>query len=101
MQIFAFGNQDAEKSYRKLMEAILANDGAECAQVPDIFYPEDWQVSRNVDVALAKQICGRCPMKLECLEYALPNEDHGIFGGLTAHERRQLRQLSRLGSNPS
>jgi WhiB family redox-sensing transcriptional regulator len=95
MQIFAFGNQDAEQSYRKLMEAILANDGAECAQVPDIFYPDDWAVSKGTDIMLAKQICARCPMKLECLEYALPNEDHGIWAGLTAHERRQMKALGR------
>lgn len=95
MEIFKFGNADAEKSYRKLMEAIQVNDGAECAQVPDIFFVEDWSAYKTADVLLAKQICGRCPMKLECLEYAMDNEDFGIFGGLTPHERRQLKALTK------
>ena len=95
MQIFPFENQDAEKSYRQLMQAIQDNDGVECAQVPDIFYTEDWSAFKTSDILLAKQICGRCPVKMECLEYALPNEDHGIWAGLQPHERRQLKALSR------
>ncbi len=41
---------------------------------------------------LAKAVCARCPAREPCLEYALAtNEAHGIWGGLTEIERKQLR----------
>ncbi|MGQ4383637.1 WhiB family transcriptional regulator [Streptomyces sp. SAS_270] len=37
----------------------------------------------------AKSICGRCPVKKACFDYALDNEiRHGMWGGLTEDERR-------------
>ncbi len=44
--------------------------------------------------AKAKRICAVCPVRLECLEYALRiRETHGIWGGLNEMERRAvLRQ---------
>lgn len=93
---FKFGNKDVERSYLELMTAIDKNDGAECSQVPDIFFPEDWSKGHGADILLAKQICGRCPVVMQCLEYALIAEDEsGVWGGTTAHERRQMRSLGK------
>lgn len=40
--------------------------------------------------ARAKAICSVCPVRRECLEYALSiQEPYGIWGGLTEMERRQ------------
>jgi WhiB family redox-sensing transcriptional regulator len=40
---------------------------------------------------LAKAICGRCPVREPCLEYALRiREPHGIWGGMNESERRTL-----------
>ncbi|MFV0258496.1 MAG: WhiB family transcriptional regulator [Acidimicrobiales bacterium] len=37
----------------------------------------------------AKEICGDCPVRAECREYALSvREQYGIWGGLTEGERR-------------
>ncbi|MFJ9840990.1 WhiB family transcriptional regulator [Kitasatospora sp. NPDC101155] len=37
----------------------------------------------------AKQVCARCPVLLECREHALAQpEPYGVWGGLTAAERR-------------
>lgn len=41
-----------------------------------------------------KAICDECPVKSECLTYALENPDDccGLWGGLMAIERERLRQ---------
>jgi WhiB family transcriptional regulator, redox-sensing transcriptional regulator len=39
----------------------------------------------------AKRVCARCPVLLECREHALLQpEPYGVWGGLTAAERRVL-----------
>ena len=39
----------------------------------------------------AKAICSVCPVKEDCLEFALEiKEPYGIWGGLTETERRQV-----------
>jgi WhiB family redox-sensing transcriptional regulator len=44
-------------------------------------------------VEQAKSVCARCPVRAECLAYALDNGlDHGIFGGATEAERRAVRR---------
>ncbi|HLG91440.1 MAG TPA: WhiB family transcriptional regulator [Acidimicrobiales bacterium] len=41
--------------------------------------------------AMAKQICQGCPVRQECLDYAIRiREPHGIWGGLNEAERRGL-----------
>jgi len=68
----------------------------ECGQVPDVFYPEETtQPSYSTKSAL--MICERCPIIDDCLSYALEaKEQHGIWGGMTAHQRNQLRRKSRI-----
>ncbi len=48
----------------------------------------------------AKTICATCPVRIECLEYAVrTHEPHGIWGGLNELERRLLiRERERNGS---
>lgn len=38
----------------------------------------------------AKELCGECPVQVECLEYALAADERGIWGGLTYEERLKL-----------
>jgi hypothetical protein len=39
----------------------------------------------------ALAVCAGCPVKAECLQYALDNAlDHGIFGGTTSQERKKM-----------
>jgi WhiB family redox-sensing transcriptional regulator len=41
-------------------------------------------------------ICRRCPVRDSCLAYALENnETHGVWGGMTPQQRKDLRRLSR------
>lgn len=61
---------------------------------PDVFYPdEDEDVAPEFSprIAEAKQICLICPVREICLEHAISaREKFGIWGGLTAIERRRL-----------
>ncbi|MFN0089559.1 MAG: WhiB family transcriptional regulator [Acidimicrobiales bacterium] len=39
----------------------------------------------------AKEICRSCPVRRDCLDYAISiREPHGIWGGLNEVERKQL-----------
>ena len=41
--------------------------------------------------AEAKQVCGGCPVRDECLEHAMDSRERdGIWGGLTGDERKTL-----------
>lgn len=65
---------------------------ASCAETdPDIFHPEDGNAAQAEQ---AKSVCRRCPVRDQCLAYALDNnEEHGVWGGLSPKERRRLRGL--------
>jgi WhiB family redox-sensing transcriptional regulator len=58
---------------------------------PAVFYPSPEDDSQAEE---AKVICGTCPVRQPCLEFALTTrEKHGVWGGLTERERRRvLRQ---------
>lgn len=44
----------------------------------------------------AKAICAQCPVIAQCREYGLSaQEPYGVWGGLTAEERRELIRTSR------
>jgi WhiB family redox-sensing transcriptional regulator len=67
-------------------------DEALCAQVdPEIFFPEKGGSTKN-----AKEVCASCPVRFECLEYALNEDlDTGVYGGLSSNERRPLHRAHR------
>jgi WhiB family redox-sensing transcriptional regulator len=45
----------------------------------------------------AKAVCARCPVRDDCLEFALAaGEVDGIWGGLDEDERRALRRIDAL-----
>lgn len=60
---------------------------------PEMFYPTKSARPRN-----AKRVCGspevpNCPVREECLEYALANDEQfGIWGGKALRERRQIKR---------
>jgi WhiB family transcriptional regulator, redox-sensing transcriptional regulator len=67
-----------------------------CAQAdPDAWFPDKGQ---RALAAIAIQICGHCPVRAQCLDYALSGADTwggiatGIWAGTTPQERDRLRQ---------
>jgi WhiB family redox-sensing transcriptional regulator len=73
-------------------------DEAACRGVDaELFYPE-----RGESTRLAKAVCARCDVRLDCLGYALDNgEKFGIWGGRSERERRRIRRQLRLADQES
>lgn len=65
-------------SQLELTQAVCVNADSE------IFFSED-----TSEIALAKSICGECPIATQCAEWAAKNAEYGVFGGLTPEERQQ------------
>lgn len=68
-------------------------DAALCREVdPDLFFP-DGNVGRGpyrAQVAAARSICARCPVRAVCLDWAAESLDglpYGVAGGMTDLER--------------
>lgn len=60
---------------------------------PDLFFPVGTTGHALVQIDRAKQVCSECPVRVECLEFALEtNQDSGIWGGTSEEERRALRR---------
>ena len=59
-----------------------------------MFFPPshfERKADKEAREARAKRICATCPVRRDCLGYALRiREPHGIWGGLNEVERRQL-----------
>jgi WhiB family redox-sensing transcriptional regulator len=55
--------------------------------------PNLWFGAGALEHKLAKRICRRCPVRTECLDYAMEAPvDHGVWGGMTERERRRCRR---------
>jgi WhiB family redox-sensing transcriptional regulator len=53
---------------------------------PAMFFPSD-----GVGVEIARKACEGCPVKTQCLEYAIAERiDHGVWGGCSERERRRI-----------
>ena len=64
-------------------------DQARCRGIdPQVFHPPE---EDDEAAAQAKAICALCPVREPCLEYAVSTrEKEGVWGGMTARERRRL-----------
>lgn len=72
-------------------------DDAACRGMgTDLFFP-----GRDEPDEAARAVCRACPVMAECRAYGLA-ERHGIWGGLSERQRRQVRRhrinLGRLAS---
>lgn len=71
-------------------------DAALCQQVaPDLWFPAEGDNPRD-----AKRICARCPVTDECLRWALDHDERfGVWGGLSARERRALTRHTQAAAS--
>jgi WhiB family transcriptional regulator, redox-sensing transcriptional regulator len=60
---------------------------------PDLFFPISAAGPARAQLVGAKAVCARCPVRRDCLHYALAaGPVQGVWGGLTEEERRLMRQ---------
>jgi len=93
------GNPVGEAARRARLPLFVAPawmDEALCAQVGgDGFFPEkggpDEPAENTVSVSQAKRVCEQCPVRRQCLDYALTRRiPDGVWGGTAPRERRRL-----------
>lgn len=62
---------------------------ANCTQTdPEVFFPNVGEPPNT-----AKRICGRCMVRLECLQWALLNDERfGVWGGTSERERHRMKR---------
>lgn len=53
---------------------------------PEIFF-------EDASETLAKAICRGCPVKPDCLTWAMDNDQDGVWGGMSSDERRKLQRV--------
>lgn len=76
---------------------------ASCAQIGahadhDLWFPRSGELGGDPGWE-AKRVCFRCPVRGECLDYAVINHlDYGIFGGVGGRRRTQMRAEMRAGT---
>ena len=56
---------------------------------PEMFFPGP---GRDDQMRSAKAVCRTCPVKADCLEYAIAEcINHGVWGGESERARRRIR----------
>jgi WhiB family redox-sensing transcriptional regulator len=73
---------------------------------PELFYPKAYGSAYAQQIADAKAVCARCPVRSTCLVKALEDENgitdaryrYGIRGGRTPIERQKIASSRRLAA---
>lgn len=61
---------------------------AVCAQTDaELFFPEPGGTPRA-----AYRVCAGCPVRKECLDFAIEHGEMGVWGGTSDLQRRRLRK---------
>jgi len=63
-------------------------DRAACAGRGEVFFDD----LSKTKVAAARAICRTCPVIQACRSFAIPREEFGVWGGLTANQRLRIRR---------
>ena len=65
----------------------------------NMFFTEDGS-STFIEENLLKRTCDACPVKSECLDYALNHAVLGWWGGTSEGQRKRLRQKLNITAEP-
>lgn len=86
-----FETRQQRLDYETLLKAI--DDSPEippCTNWPDLFFPGHGEV---VEWNLIRETCAGCPIVAACASYGIKWAEHGVWGGMTQGERREIRDL--------
>jgi WhiB family transcriptional regulator, redox-sensing transcriptional regulator len=65
---------------------------------PELFFPISSLGPARVQVRRAKEVCARCPVRQQCLGYALAHGPvQGVWGGTTDDERLSMLRREPAG----
>lgn len=60
---------------------------------PDLFFPVGTTGPSLDEIEAAKALCQGCPVREDCLQFAIEtNQESGVWGGTSEVERRRLRR---------
>lgn len=52
------------------------------------FFPE----GKGSSTAVGKELCSWCPVRRECLQWALDHDERGVWGGTSYRQRERMRK---------
>jgi WhiB family redox-sensing transcriptional regulator len=97
--------ETAPRPVRRRLDVSWAEDGACRGESLALFFGPDGerQPVREVRERKAKSICAQCPVRRECLDFALTSPERaGTWGGLNEEERAaERRRRQRRGELPA
>ena len=64
---------------------------------PEAFFPEKGQGGER-SIKIAKSLCKTCAYTVKCLQWAIDNNETGIWGGTTEKERRRMAHMKTKGN---
>lgn len=66
---------------------------------PELFFPVARGNASQKYVKLATNICHECPVRVDCLKWALEHHEmDGIWGGMTESQRESIRRRNRAAA---
>ena len=76
-------------------------DQPSCAETdPEMWFPIDERSKKYLEPQLLKEICSRCNVKAQCLDYALKHAVDGYWAGTTAVGRLRIRKNLNIKAIP-
>ena len=84
---------------------VLYRDNPACVARPEVFFgPDSFEdepaAERAARVAVAREVCASCPVRLACLAYALKTcPENGVWAGHDA-DAGELAYLARAAGRP-
>lgn len=66
-------------------------DRSACSGKQEFFFSDH----KATFVREAKKICASCVVRQQCLAHAMKHDEYGVWGGLTANERRKARRAQK------
>lgn len=89
------------KSSNREFAELVATTELECTEMDPAYWfadedDEDEKFGKS-EQAIARTVCGRCPIKIQCFQYAIENDiQHGVWGGSVPAQRTAYKnQMAR------